>query len=134
MFYAPSEIPLVTGDVLAHYRSALDSWGVTCVETRPETMPKRLLTVRDDGGPAGVTSAVLRLGVNVWADNKVDAAKLARDAVTASWGLRGVGSIKTVSDMTAPSEVDDEPQFTFQGNPLYHYFFTFRVVVKARTP
>jgi len=132
MFLAEYRFPIVSGAVLAHYRERLDHWaGLECAPKRPAVMPRRLLTLREDGGPDSVGVAVWGYGVNVWADSPVDAKSIALDALAASLSLPGVSAIKAVRDVVTPSEVDDDPSYTVNGTPLAHYYFSFDAVVKA---
>lgn len=134
MFTAPSEIPIVHGIILNHFRTSLSDWLIVCQEERPTTMPQRLLTLRDDSGPIGLTSALLRHGVNIWADSKLDSREIARDAMAAVWQLPGVGPLRGVTEMTGATLVPDDPAYVYDSKPLHHYFFSFVVLVKARTP
>ena len=132
MFRPQYRYPIVTGLMLAHYRTELASWaGLTCAGKRPASMPKRLLALREDGGPDDLGVMASGFGVNVWADSEVDAKNLALDAVSATLELPGVGSIKAIRDLVGAYEVDDEPAFTFGSKTLTHYYFSFDAVLKA---
>lgn len=52
--------------------------GVTVDNRVPETMPARLVTVRDDGGPRGQVTRISSIGVNVWAASPADCSDLIR--------------------------------------------------------
>lgn len=120
-----------TGDVVAHFEAELASWDATIQGKRPDTMPKRLVTISDVGGPQSVGTRLADFLGNVWADDMVDAWNLTSEAMTAARSLPGVGQIKSVSDLVGPREVDDSPAFTFEGNVLYHFYFTFTALVKG---
>lgn len=52
--------------------------GVTVLTKVPNTIPTRLVTIRDDGGPRGAdVTKTSALGVNVWAANDADCTDLA---------------------------------------------------------
>lgn len=132
MFNPPATFSPVEGHLLGHWRSALASWApISVTRKRPPTMPKRLLTLRDDSGPHRQGTALLDQGVNVWADDPVDAKSICFDAIAALRDISGVGNLVTTSDVVGPREVDDEPAFTYQGMPLHHYYFSFAVLVRA---
>lgn len=133
MLRATYRFPIVSGEMLAAYRSGLSSWsGLSCLPKRPEGMPKRLVTLREDSGPDRSGVALWGYGVNVWADSELDAKNLALDAVSVSLTIPGlVGSVKAVRDLVGPYEVPDDPAFTFNGTPLTHFYFSFDAVVKA---
>ena len=131
MFRSQYRYPIVTGLMLAHYRTALTSWtGLQCATERLPTMPKRMLTLREDGGPDDLGVMASGFGVNLWADSAVDAKNLALDAVAATLSLPGVGSIKAIRDLVGAYVVDDDPAFAFGGKPLTHYYFSFDAIVK----
>lgn len=125
--------PIVAGDMLAAYRTGLASWSsLTCQAKRPATMPKRLLTLRNDGGRDELGKALTPFGVNVWADSAEDAAKIARAAAAVTLGMAGtVDAVKAIRDTVGPYEIQDDPAFTFSGKTLTHYYFSFDAVIKA---
>lgn len=133
MLRAVYRFPIVTGDMLTQYRAGLTSWAsLLCVPQRPKTMPKRLLTLREDAGPESQGVAVWGYGVNVWADSAVDAKNIALDAAAVSLTIPGlVGSVKAIRDLVGPYEIEDDPAFTFGGTQLAHFYFSFDAVVKA---
>ena len=93
-------------------------------------MPKRLVTVRNDGGPASDVRLRRRYGINVWADNSVDAEKIALDAMKAC--RSPMGAVVFTDEFTSPIEIQDEPAYTFNGAPLTHFYFTFRATVRGQ--
>lgn len=133
MLRADYRYPIVAGDMLAAYRAGLTSWSsLTCQAKRPATMPKRLLTLRDDGGRDALGKSLTPFGVNVWADSAVDAANIALSAAAVTLGFPGaVDAVKAVRDIVGPYEVEDDPAFTFSGKTLTHYYFSFDAVIKA---
>lgn len=133
MLRANYRFPIVSGDMLAEYRAGLAVWAnLDCLPKRPDVMPKRLLTLREDAGPESQGVAVWGYGVNVWADSELDAKNIALDAASISLTIPGlVGGVKAVRDLVGPSEVPDDPVFTFNGAPLAHFYFSFDAVVKA---
>jgi hypothetical protein len=134
MFRPQYRFPIITGDILAAYRAGLTAWSsLDCAPTRPKDMPKRLLTLREDGGPDNGTGLGLwGYGVNLWADSAVDAKNIALDAAAVSLTLAGTSAIKAVRDLVGPYEVEDDPAYTFAGNLLTHFYFSFDATVKAR--
>ena len=133
MLRANYRFPIVSGDMLAEYRAGLTSWSsLSCVPKRPETMPKRLLTLREDAGPDRNGVALWGYGGNVWADSELDAKNIALDAVAVTLTIPGrVPGVKAIRDLVGPYEVADEPAFTFGKKPLFHFYFSFDAVVKA---
>lgn len=137
MFIAEARFPIVDGDILAAFRDHL-GWSSLTVQLKlpaPVGMPKRLVTLRDDSGPQGLTTAVQRKGINVWADTFVDSKNLALDCMEIARQLpRLVGPIKASGEFIGPYEIDDEPEFTFGTTTLVHHYFAFAVTVKADAP
>lgn len=132
MFIAEARFPIVEGAILAAFRDELGWSDLTVQLQLPETMPKRLVTMRDDSGPQAMSTALQRKGVNVWADSFLDSKNLALDCMAACRLLpRLVGPVKAVSEFVGPYEVTDDPKFTFGSTPLIHHYFAFAVTVKA---
>ena len=123
--------PVTDGPITAAIRAALlPSWsGLIVARKRPAQMPKRLITVRNDSGPALDVRSLRRYGVNVWADNSLDAENLALDAMQACRAR--MGPVVFTEEFSGPYEIEDDPAFTFQGNPLFHYYYAFRAVVRG---
>lgn len=132
MFIAEARFPIVEGDILAAFRGEL-AWATLTVQLkRPETMPKRLVTLRDDSGPQAMSTALQRKGVSVWADTFVDSKNLALDVMAIARRLPLlVGPVKAAAEFVGPYEVEDDPGFTFGTSPLTHHYFAFAVTVKA---
>lgn len=133
MLRASYRYPIISGAMLTQYRNRLASWtSLVCQPTRPATMPKQLLTLRDDSGPDELGVSLRSFGVNVWADTSLDAENLARDAAAATLAIPGsVPGLKAVRDVVGPYEIEDDPAFTFGGKPLTHFYFSFDGIVKA---
>jgi len=136
MLFPDVEFEITTGDLTAYLRSALSRWsGLTVAVKRPETMPQRLLTVRDDAGPpVGVGLILNRYGINAWTDDPVEAEQLVRDAIYELRLLPGVGPFKATRDFFGPTEIEDDPPFTFGETPLSHFYASFAAVVKGTSP
>jgi len=132
MFYPEVAFPITTGTLAVFLRTELASWSsLTIAPKRPASMPKRFLSIRDDGGTQRGAQMVNRYGVNVWADSAVDAEKIARDAMTALRRLPGTGPFKSSTNFFGPTEIEDDPAFTFGGVPMSHFYFSFAAVVKG---
>lgn len=125
--------PITDGEVLARLRSGYSDAGwvdLSVARKRPDAFPRRLVTVRNDSGPSEDVRSLRRYGVNVWADSSVDAENLAHVGMRI---LRGrFGSVVRTDQFSGPFEIDDEPQFTHDGKPLFHFYFTFRATVRGR--
>jgi hypothetical protein len=93
-------------------------------------MPKRLVTVRNDAGPATDVRLFRRYGINVWADDSTDAENIALEAMKAC--RAHMGAIVATDQFTGPLEIEDEPDYTFEGEPLIHFYFTFRATVRGQ--
>jgi hypothetical protein len=124
--------PIATGQLAAHFRTELASWDdLAIAPKRPETMPRRFLSVRDDSGPETGVMKVNRFGVNIWADSDVDASNIARDAMAATKRLPGVWRFKSTSQHFGPIEIDDDPRVIFNGALMSHYYFSFAAAIKG---
>lgn len=133
MFYPNVSFPVSTGTIATFLRAELTSWtSLIVAPKRPATMPKRFLSIRDDGGTQAGTTMVNRYGVNVWADSAVDAENIARDAMAALRGLPGTGQFKATRTFFGPVEIEDDPAFTFGTAAMAHYYFSFSAVVKGQ--
>ena len=143
MLYPNVSFPVTAGTIATHLRTGLASWtSLTVAPKRPATMPRRFLSIRDDGGTQAGLHMVNRYGVNVWAGATtaadagnniawVDAENLAREAMGLCRSLPGVGAFKSTGTYFGPIEVEDDPAFTFSGYPMAHYYFSFAAVVKG---
>jgi hypothetical protein len=132
MLYPVVSFPISTGTIAVFLRTELASWtSLVVAPKRPATMPKRFLSIRDDGGTQRGMHMVNRYGVNVWADAPVDGEQIARDAMTALRSLPGTGSFKSTGTYFGPTEIEDDPAFSFGGKPMSHYYFSFAATIKG---
>lgn len=132
MLYPIMEYPITTGLIATFLRTELAAWSSLIVAPkRPATMPRRFLSIRDDGGTQAGARIRNGYGVNVWADSRVDAEAIARDAMAALRSLPGTGPFKSTASFFGPVEIEDDPAFTFGGAPMTHFYFTFAAVVKG---
>lgn len=123
--------PITDGDVASRIRSELAAWSSLKVQRkRPKQMPKRLITIRNDAGPATDVRLFRRYGINVWADDSTDAENIALRAMKAC--RAHMGAIVATDEFSGPYEIEDEPAYTFQGEPLSHFYFTFRATVRGQ--
>lgn len=132
MFIAEARFPILEGAILDAFKAELSLSTLTVQLMRPDNMPKRLITLRDDSGPQSTSTALHRKGVNIWADSFLDSKNLALDVMEVARRLPMlVGPVKAVSEFIGPYEVPDEPEFTFGNVTLVHHYFAFAVTVKA---
>jgi hypothetical protein len=132
MLYPNVSFPVTTGTIATFLRTSLASWtSLIIAPKRPATMPKRFLSIRDDGGTQTGLHMVNRYGVNVWADSAVDAEKIARDAMADLRSLPGTGSFKSTGTYFGPIEVEDDPAYTFGTVTMSHFYFSFAAVLKG---
>ena len=122
--------PVTDGAVVTQIRTELASWSSLVVQRkRPATMPKRLITVRNDSGPAEDVRSLRRYGLNVWADDSLEAEQIALAAMKACRSR--MGAIVFTDEFSGPFEVEDEPAFTYEGKLLTHFYLTFRATVRG---
>lgn len=131
--------PISDGLILARWRARLETnWsdGLRIDSQKDgEPLARRLVTLRNDSGPQSTSMSQRRYGGNVWADDPVDAEKIALELMNESRLLpRTVGVIKRVDSFNGPFEILDDPQVTAGGALLSHYYFTFRAFVKGSKP
>jgi len=132
-FIVDVKFPITDGTIVTAIRTALTtSWstGLTVQRKRPDTMTKRVVTVRNDSGPQ-YRQAQRRYGINVWADTSVDAEQIALDAMAALRTLAGTGPITATDNFSGPFEINDDPQMTVGTENLTHYYFTFRITLRG---
>lgn len=112
MFAAPAVLfPDTKSWAISYLSSALAARpeavasGVTVAGKVPATMPARLVTIRDDGGPrsSAVTKRV-SLGVNVWAGTDQDAAGLAALVAALLEDSSGKGAVVAHLSTSGPVE------------------------------
>lgn len=98
-------------------------------------MTRRVVTLRNDSGPQEGVQSFRRLGVNVWADNSLDAERITIDAMRLCRLLpRNVDGITSADSFSGPFEIEDDPQYTVATKDLFHFYFAFRVGVKGSDP
>lgn len=91
-----------------------------------------MVTVRDDGGPTLGRIQSRRHGVNVWADNPVDAEKIALEIIHIAESIIPNGVvISGTSGFVGPYEVEDDVPFVVDKKNLTHFFVSFIADVKA---
>lgn len=82
---------------------------VTVVRKAPATMPARLITVRDDGGPRlDDVRKVASVGVNVWAATAADCSDLARMVAALLESAPGDGPVVAHLSTSGPFPIADE--------------------------
>jgi len=132
MFRFRVRFPISDGEVVSALKAALSSWsGLTVQPKLPTTMPKRMITVRNDSGPQELSRASRRYGINVWADSSVDAENMALDAMEALTGLPDGSPFLSVGSFTGPFEIPDDPAYTFGTTSMTHFYFAFQGTVKG---
>jgi hypothetical protein len=126
------EFPISDGTVIAGLKAGLTSWsGLSVQRTRPDTMTKRVVTVRNDSGPQEGAQSRRRYGINIFADSSVDAENLALDAMREARRLAGIGPITATDQFAGPFEIEEDPEFVFGGVLMAHFYFTFRCSVRG---
>lgn len=128
--------PIATGPLVSLLRDGLlastESYAanVTVQRDLPETKTARMVTVRDDGGPDETVFSIRRQGINVWADDPVDAEHL---ALLSAAILRSTSTdvIVAVDSITSPIRIDDDPAYIVGGKPLAHFYFACRARIRG---
>lgn len=140
MFVYDVTFPHTDALILEAFETALTtdySDGLTVQPDRPATMTRRVVTLRNDGGPQG-RQLDRGYGANLWADTLVDAMNMARVCASVARGLPGTYPFSRAFAFTDPVRIDDDPQFTAQVSgktkSLEHVYFTFTVGVKPARP
>lgn len=142
MFIRDQRFPISDGVIVTTLRAALVAkWTATglTVGTKLPTTTKtrRMVTVRDDSGTAVGRVQPRRQGINVWADDPVDALNIALDVIhiaeSALPGVKLAGQvvIAGTSGFVGPQEVDDDVPYVVGNKNLTHYFVSFIADVKA---
>lgn len=104
MFSRPAVLfPDVEAWAIAYLKAALTE--VTVSNKVPGTMPARLVTVRDDGGPRQEVTKTVNLGVNVWATSDADCSDLARLVVAHLEASAGNGPVVAHDGTSGPYAV-----------------------------
>lgn len=141
MFVRSQRFPITDGVIVTTLRTALTAkWGATglTVGTKlPATKTRRMVTVRDDSGTATGRTQPRRQGINVWADDPVNALDMALDVIhfaeelLPGAKLAGVTIISATSGFVGPQEVSDEVPYIVDGKNLTHYYVAFVATTKA---
>jgi hypothetical protein len=135
MFIRSQRFPISDGVITAALRSGLETtWGTGLTVSRqlPAVKTRRMVTVRDDSGTATGRTQPRRQGVNVWADDPVDAINIALDAMHICQTDLPTGSIvSATSEFSGPYEIDEDVPFVVGQKNLTHYYFIFTATVKA---
>lgn len=94
---------------------------------------KRMVTVRDDGGPVEGVQSRRRLGFNVWAESSVKAERLALICMGLVGSMADGSPVTAVDSVSGPFEVLEASKdlLTVDGDTLAHYYFSARVSVRG---
>lgn len=141
MFIRNQRFPISDGAIVTTLRSALTAkWtatGLTVGTALPVPKTRRMVTVRDDSGSASGRTQPRRQGINIWADDPIDALNMALDVVHIAEALlpgvkvAGVTVITATSGFVGPQQVDDDTPYTVGSKNLTHYFVSFVATIKA---
>lgn len=129
--------PSTVGKVCAVLRTGLSgaseayASGVLVQSELPATKVRRMVTVRDDSGPDDGTQTRRRHGVNVWAENAVNAELLALYCMALMRSCADGKPITLVDQLSGPFKVPDDPAYVVGSDTLSHYFFTCRVSARG---
>ena len=78
---------------------------VTVAGRVPDTIPTRLVTIRDDGGTRSLVTKSVSLGVNVWAETEQVCSQLAALVVAILEASPGQGAVVAHLSTSGPVEV-----------------------------
>lgn len=134
MWRRDQRFPIVSGSILEAFRDGLSAYsdGLSTGTKVPDTKTRRMVTVRDDGGTAAGRIQPRRQGVNVWADDPVEAEKIALEVIHIAEKVLPDGVvIAATSGFVGPLVVDDDVPYIVGGKTLTHYFVSFVADVKA---
>lgn len=81
---------------------------VTVLDRAPETIPTRLVTIRNDSGPRREVTKTCSLGVNVWAESVEVCTDLANLVVAILEASPGNGPVTAHRNTSGPYEVPEE--------------------------
>ena len=118
-------IALETGLIAADWGS-----GLSVGRKLPAVHTRRMVTIRNDGGPAGRQSQ-RRYGINVWADDSYECEQIAGECSLILRKLPGTGMVTATDNFVDPVEIDDDPPFTIGGKDLFHFYFPFRATLRG---
>lgn len=133
--------PVADGAIVTAFRAGLIAagWGsgLTVQRKLPDTLTRRMVTVRNDGGPS-VRQSLRRYGINVWADDSLDAEKIAAECSLLARKLPGTSPFVATDNFVDPIEileagdaVGDDARFTVGGKTLTHFYFPFRATLRG---
>lgn len=133
--------PVADGVIVTAFRAGLTAagWGSGLKVQRklPSPLTRRMVTIRNDGGPAGRQS-LRRYGVNVWADDSLDAEQIAGECSLIARRLPGTSPFVATSGFVDPVEivdggeaVGDDAAFAVGGVTLTHFYFPFRATLRS---
>lgn len=134
MWRRDQRFPIVSGTILEKLRAGLATYSddLSTGTKVPEIKTRRMVTVRDDGGTAAGRIQPRRQGVNVWADDPVEAETIALEVIhIAETDLPDGQIIARTSGFIGPLMVDDDAPYIVEGNTLTQYFVSFIADVKA---
>lgn len=137
MFRAAIRFPITDGAIVSVLRAGLVArWGSSGLVVQgklPDAKVRRMVTVRNDSGPQEERISRRRYGVNVWADDPVDAENMALDVLAILQTMATGFPIVSADSFSGPFEVSDDPQMTVANKNLTHFYCAFRASVKAST-
>ena len=81
---------------------------VTVSNKVPATMPARMVTIRDDGGPRQAVTKTVSFGVNIWAASDADCSALSRLVVALFESSPGNGPVVAHNSTSGPYRVIEE--------------------------
>lgn len=129
--------PIVSGAVINGLRDALNARTESYTSNvrvqaklpRESSRVKRMVTVRDDGGPQVGPVQQHGFGFNVWAEDSVISEKLARMCMAVLPSLADGSPIVRVGSLSGPFEVVDEATdlVVVGGDTLRHFYFSAQV-------
>ena len=141
MFIRDQRFPITDGTIIGTIRTKLIAkWSATGLSTGtklPAIKTRRMVILRDDSGTAVGRTQPKRQGVNIWADDPIDALNMALDVLHIAEKdlpgvkLSGVTIISATSGFFGPEEITDEPQYVVASKNLTHYYVAFTATAKA---
>lgn len=127
--------PITTGLVVVALKSGLAgsafAIGLTVQPELPDAKTRRMVTVRNDGGPDDGVQSRRRYGFNVWADSSDDAENLALLCMAILRTLPDGKPVTLVDQLSGPYSIADDPPYKLAGKSLHHFFFTARFSVRG---
>lgn len=136
MIYA-MRFPITDGLVVAGLKAGLTAWSPVTVRGKlpagnaADPFTRRMVTVRNDSGPQESVLSRRRYGINVWADSSTDAENIAHDAMAVLRQLPTGQPITTTDQFSGPYEIPEDVPLVVGSKNLTHYYFAFRLSVRA---